>query len=373
VRVVVNPPADALGTVLVLAAEPEVEIGVVEGDAAYQLFQVVSAFLLPDGRLVVANAGTFELRAYGPDGGHLVSFGTEGDGPGEFRRLAGAWPFAVGDSIAVWDSEVSRLSLFDAGGTFSRSLDLRQGTDIYRPSVRGVFEDGSFLVTGYDPDEAGASGHHRVTVRHYRLAADGQSAHSLGAFPGREYMSLSREGMSVSMAVAFGANQESRAAGGRLLLAATEDLALRWVDLDGSLAQVARQPRAPLPVSEADFQRVRDRFLSSYDAPPDFRTIMENLWDAMPRKATAPAFDRVVVTDAGLVWMEAYRPRWEDEAGQDVWYVFGSDGIVIGTVRTPWDLEILSVSDRHVVGLVEDELEVERVRLYPYNWVGGGG
>ena len=45
-----------------LSSSPIVTIGVVEGDAAYELFRTVGAVRLSDGRIVLASSGTHELR-----------------------------------------------------------------------------------------------------------------------------------------------------------------------------------------------------------------------------------------------------------------------------------------------------------------------
>src|SRR5690606_16795253 len=70
-----------------LSPEPLVEIGVLDGAPEDQLFRVVGARRLGDGRIVVANSGTHELRFYDAQGRHLRSVGREGEGPGEFRGL----------------------------------------------------------------------------------------------------------------------------------------------------------------------------------------------------------------------------------------------------------------------------------------------
>ena len=82
---------------------PILSIGALEGNPAYELYQVRDAARLPDGRIVVANAGSGELRVFDPSGTHLASWGGRGEGPGEFGDFAapwnvGPWP---GDSIAA--------------------------------------------------------------------------------------------------------------------------------------------------------------------------------------------------------------------------------------------------------------------------------
>jgi len=65
-----------------------VEIGVAEGEDVYQLFDVSGATRLGNGTIVVANAGTQEIRFCGADGRHLRTAGGSGRGPGESCRRA---------------------------------------------------------------------------------------------------------------------------------------------------------------------------------------------------------------------------------------------------------------------------------------------
>src|SRR5690606_18121351 len=103
-----------------LSAEPVVQIGVVEGDPRYQLFNAFSSTRLDDGRIAVLNAGSQELRFYGADGRFLDAVGRKGGGPGEFvmpRRL-----YRVGrDSLMIYDYGNARFSIHTLDGTFVRN------------------------------------------------------------------------------------------------------------------------------------------------------------------------------------------------------------------------------------------------------------
>lgn len=70
-----------------LSHEPLLDIGVLEDDPRYQFYQVVGAQQLSDGRIVVANSGTSELRFYDSAGRFLSASGRQGGGPGEFGGL----------------------------------------------------------------------------------------------------------------------------------------------------------------------------------------------------------------------------------------------------------------------------------------------
>ena len=65
-----------------VASSPVVKIGVDGGPSEYELYRVQGALRLSDGRLVIANAGTFELRFYDATGTYEGSAGRRGGGPG---------------------------------------------------------------------------------------------------------------------------------------------------------------------------------------------------------------------------------------------------------------------------------------------------
>ena len=59
-----------------LSEQPLVDIGGLEGDPDYELYRVTSALRLPDGRIVIGNSGTNEMRFYDESGIHLLDAGS---------------------------------------------------------------------------------------------------------------------------------------------------------------------------------------------------------------------------------------------------------------------------------------------------------
>ena len=92
----------------------------------YLFYQAYGGVVLSDGRIVVANSGTFELRFYDATGKHLLSTGREGDAPGEFRicELAGAF---AGDSLLAYDLRLRRATVFGPDGMLARSYTSPRG------------------------------------------------------------------------------------------------------------------------------------------------------------------------------------------------------------------------------------------------------
>lgn len=107
-----------------LSEDPVTVIGVVEGPPEYELFRVSGAFRLSDGRTVVVNTGTNELRYYDWDGTWLRSSGRTGKGPGEFDRLTCASAIH-GDTVVAWDEELDRVTVFDPDGEVTDDFVIR--------------------------------------------------------------------------------------------------------------------------------------------------------------------------------------------------------------------------------------------------------
>ncbi len=126
-----------------LAPEPDVSIGVLEGDPPYQLFRVTGAVRLGDGTIVVTNVGTQELRYFDSTGAFLRSAGGRGKGPGEFSELRQI--YRRGDTVRA--VELDRYADFDAEGRLLGSTNIldtlhRFALDVWlfrRNWVDGVF------------------------------------------------------------------------------------------------------------------------------------------------------------------------------------------------------------------------------------------
>ena len=68
--------------------EPVLQIGEIDGEDPYLFTYVWDAARVPDGRLVVTESQSYEIRVFGADGRAITSFGRRGDGPGPGGRPA---------------------------------------------------------------------------------------------------------------------------------------------------------------------------------------------------------------------------------------------------------------------------------------------
>lgn len=125
-------------------AGPIEEIGVAEGEAALELHDVTDALRLPDGRVVLLDAASAELRMYDSDGAFLLRAGGRGEGPGEFRRPARI-RLVGGDVILVEDPVLRRSTRFDTALQFQSDEPWPESDD---PFPREVWLYGRYFVDG---------------------------------------------------------------------------------------------------------------------------------------------------------------------------------------------------------------------------------
>ena len=112
--------ADARWTIV-----EEMRIGT--GSGPEQFGQLKGLAVLADGRFAVLESQARELRVFGPDGGHVATYGRQGEGPGEFEFPNG---LMLGPRGLLWvpDPSNTRMSMFDPDSGFAGQL--QYGTNL---------------------------------------------------------------------------------------------------------------------------------------------------------------------------------------------------------------------------------------------------
>lgn len=375
--------SDSLGWSATLSADPTLEIGVGLGDAEYQLTDVVSTWRAADGRILVADRGTQEIRAFGTDGAFQYAFGGEGEGPGEFRLLGDASPYR-GDSIAVWDPRLLRISIFGLDGEFGRSVhpedppDLRE---IDRASTRGVIvaarfwgvlEDGSFVLSpqhdvALDQNDSEAL---QLSLEYpvWVYTASGIPLEHLGDFVGPDVWQPSAEvrgaaGPDVRMpTAAYPRTFDIHTHEDRIYIAGSPTFEIQVRTSGGGAERVIRGPELDLAVDaaarEAFQEQARNRAVEDGPIPPAFERALESV--SFPE--TMAPYSRVLVDALDHLWVREH--RIPGAGGPKHWWVFDPNDRLLGTVETPGNVEIREIGADYVLGTHEDALEIPRLRIY---------
>lgn len=381
VEIVTNLPGSIESAgVWSLSAEPILEIGSgATPDVA--LFRITDVQPLESGRVAVGTNTPPRVLLFDSDGTLAATLGREGEGPGEFASV-GSVVLLTADSIAVWDPDRRRMSVFTGDGRHARDLDLSEvapmsarsapdtrtpsGFIHLLPSTSGslyVFGEGAI---GPSPEP----GVFRPELPAYRIATDGEELAGLGPFPGMEMTTGGPVGI---LPLPLGARTYATTSGEALVVGTADTTRFRVFMPDGFLARIVRWPDHDRDVGEPFLSRWSDMV---DDASPEIRELAE----AVPRRERFPAYAGLVGTEAGEVLVGDYPGPlgiWPIDRGEGPeaftselrvparrWLVFDRDGALTATVSTPEGFEPHAVRDGRVWGVYTDELDVESVRAY---------
>ena len=336
-----------------LVRDSDLDIGIVDGPDEYQLFQVTGARALRNGDVVVVNSGTAELKVYDSTGTFLRALGGSGEGPGEFRVPWGIWELS-GDTLAVWDFRLRRVSLF-ADGHFVKSSRLDR--DVFNAFPLGVLADGHLLLTRH-VITIPAMGFQMSEQVVFAFTLDGTFVDTLGKYPG-QLMGRLGESRLVGGPL-FGAQTRFAAGDSTYWVGTARSHELRRYDATGALSLVVRWigELAPVP-SEAVEQYNEQQLAAESDENERRRTRV--IQQGRPPAEQLPLYDSLVVDQTSALWVRRFGFPWTAEAD---WIVFGPDGIAVGRLTAPRGFQLFDIGEDYILGLEKDELDVEHVRMY---------
>ncbi|UCC49806.1 MAG: hypothetical protein JSV41_06515 [Gemmatimonadota bacterium] len=345
-----------------LSDQPLLDIGVLEGAADYQLFQVAGAVRLTDGRIVIANAGTGELRFYDPAGRYLSSAGRRGRGPGEFEFLR--WLGTLrGDSLVAYDWRNRRVSIFDADGKFERAFTLRTLAQAPPSHIHlGLFADGSVLIGA---QRLFASGEIRTGVYHdsifcLRFDQQGVLTDTIGRQLGAEVYILAHDQGIELVPLPFAPSPHLSAYTDGFYFGRGDSYEIAYYSTEGRLVRSIRRIQPRTRVSAADIERYMQRQLAGIEDEDERREI-EHLYAGLPFPETMPAYSDVSVDVDGNLWVEDYQRPGEDQPRRTV---FNPDGVMLGVVEMPPRFTVYQIGSDFVLGRWRDDLDVEHIHLY---------
>ena len=342
-----------------LSAQPLLQIGAAEGRPEYQFHRVEGGARLDDGRILVADAGSGDIRFYDETGRFLLDTGGLGDAPGEYRQITGLGA-GPGDSLWVYDFGLRRFTVLTGEGEPVRTVSV--GGTLSSVGAVGRLPDGSFVVKEswsshlHDNTRQGLV---RDPVAVARLSSDGTKLDTVAVVAGREVFLSTEDGRAVMSAPLF-ARSSSAAMGNETVFVGDQETfeVLRYSPA-GTLQQIIRVGDADLQLTTGHTQQLKEELLTR--EPEQRRAMMRTHLDAMAVPPTRPAYGSLMIDALGNLWAGEYA-RYP--AVPRTWTVFAATGELLGAVTVPEQFKVLQIGADWILGVGRDELDVEYVRVY---------
>jgi hypothetical protein len=333
---------------------------VLGADVGADLFQVGTAMKLSDGRYAVADAGNQRVVFFDSLGVPTSETGGFGEGPGEFKHLT-LLARGPSDSLVVWDRGARRVSVLAPGGEFSRSFALESTEEVPFSTVVGVYDDGSFLGTGFVDTGGGppAPGRQIYSAPSFHFGHNGRFLSHAGTFPTSEtYFDTFDEGFTTYPAI-FGITSHRLAAGSRLLVATSDRYEFRFLSKDGDPLMILRREPRSRPVTGSIRSAVVDAVVA--DSRADDQERLRSVLIQMEVPDFLPEFGEIFVDRLGRLWVEEYEPLHQDISE---WRVYDPTGATVASIDLPANFDPTEAGDDFVLGVQVDDLGVQTVVEY---------
>ncbi len=354
-----------------VAPTATVEIGVLEGQDEYQLQRVGDAARQSDGGIVIADAGRGTVRLFRPDGVFERTLGGPGAAPGEFEEPSQLLVDAH-DSVFVWDASAWRRTGFDADGNLgpvhglaTQLVSRASEPPLYPVDVRIVPGERLLVLKEEKGTKAAPAGPSAETPGQAWLTdLSIASLERLASYVASERVMVdSPWGGEIAVEPPLGrttvvAVQPNEA---RLCIGDRSAREVRCFGSEGDEAIVAWQgAERRLSDDDPDVRAWRADMMELYGQKlpeKDARRFVESI----PLPEARPPFVAMSLDTEGMLWVDLGLA----EGGQRRdFVVFDRDGALTGTVSMP-AIRVLEIGRDYVLGVREDELDVQYVGVYP--------
>lgn len=341
---------------------PLLSIGVEEGEEAYQLHQVRDAALMPDGRVLVSNSGSQELRIFDATGRYVGALGRRGGGPMEFNEMSSMLLHPYGDGIIAADEGLYRSHLIGADLRFRATRSFALSTETPRPFLRGVATNGDLVAIAF-ADGGNITGQPgQVLASSYqvlRYDSLGVLRDTILRLPTRPRVVNEHAGSIHFPYLPLSAEPLWAVDGDRLVVASAVAPVLEFHSLSGgSLGQEAwMRPRVRTVDVWEEFQRRSLAQMRGTDSARYAALYAKPL----PMPEFAPMYQSIKLDGARRIWLERFRMPG---VTQQRWDVLTPEGRLLGEVVTPEGVFVLRIGRDRLIARARDSLGVERVQIF---------
>lgn len=342
----------------------DMAVGAAEGEPEYQFGQIAGIDVDSEGRLYVLDQQAQEIRVFGPSGEFLNRVGKAGAGPGELSRAAGPVFVGPGDTLAVPDVLLQRVTRYTPAGELAGSYPLPMNEGISVKWMEAPNEDlvQQAMIMAL-PNQPAVEAKNLLL----RRSPAGEIRDTVMELPIGKTVDLSGGGPRIRLFEA----EPTWAVGpdGRFYFGNNSRYRLEEYSPDGRLVRVIEKAAERRPVTEGDqaeFRRILMDLWKRQGIPPEQ---MSQLEQAVSFAEHYPAYANVLGGPDGTLWVQAIQTPEEVQAQggsfniQDVgsarWEVFDDRGRLLGQVTMPPRFTPLMFLGEDLYGVLRDDMDVQ--------------
>jgi len=354
----------------------EVSVGAEDGDEEETFGSITSILPLADGGMLVYDDQAKALRWFDSTGAFTRNVGQQGAGPGEYEHMNGVTQLPDGRMV-LWDAGGARLNVYAPSGDFETTLRL-PFTGFFAQNI--LWSDRSGRISAmviFSLDRAEIDRKRGVI----RLDAKGTVLDSVAYPVWREpapaliAQAPDKTRMSMFTMPFWPANQARPTPLGGLVSGPGDPYVLYVTGRDGQKPLRIEREHTPVPVS--DTERSEQRAMAEYGLR---RTDPNWTWTVADVPRTKPAYRSLFVALDGRIWVEVSMPGEPipavdlpappagQPAGQaapsittrepSVYDVFSPEGRLLGRVALPPKTAARQAMGNRVYAVQRDSLDV---------------
>ena len=353
-------------------------IGLLDGAPEYSFTEVNSLAVAESGTVYVDDAHESSIREFGADGKFVRWIGREGEGPGEFRSIAGVSILPDG-RLAAWDRGNRRITVFGTDGEYEEAIRTEGVSPPY------LFVDRAFLTDSagryylrilakppsFAPDMREMTG---VRYGYLRLSPDGTVLDTIVA------PRTVPPGLPESIVIHTRAGDRSpfpeevldaMSPVGHLVAGHNATYAFSILDPAGTI-EVERRGFQPAEVKAEERAQWRARVAfaerrsgMSFRDVPTRKPAYRDLWVDLDGRIWVHRYAEAVdggepIPELWLDYLEGDEPRitWAEPSLYDV---YSTDGRLLHCVQAPADAEVVTSRGSLVWGILRGALDEEYV------------
>ncbi|MDE2654063.1 MAG: hypothetical protein OXI71_09635 [Gemmatimonadota bacterium] len=347
---------------LVLADEPLVRVGMLDGPVEHLFGNITGAVRLEDGSVVVADEQSHEVRLFNARGGHVWTSGREGEGPGEYQGL---WLLrgCQGVTVTVYDWQLKRITELDSYGHVVGTQALRGAGGPGPHGAPACSPGGGLVFTDWPDSEQEAVGEFRWEMSLSWARDDGVATLRSG-IPGREL--YYHGGGGVVGPVTWGRDMAFAVTATGVWYGSADDYELEHVDWTGRVTRVARWNGPGLEVTRQHLDSYRDSHLARHETAEERRSFERERWpeirDGLPERFPALVERGLLPLPDGGVWVVPHPLR--DLGGHAEFHLLGPDGTWLHRLMIPSGRTLLDAGPGWVLLLEKGEFDEQSVAVY---------